>query len=327
MALRPTTDVVQQVSGSSDATPTYEYDTFGNQKETNENDPNPFRYCGEYFDKETEEVYLRNRYYDPSTGRFGQEDLARSKLNWYSYCQNNPLKYVDIWGLEEQELSHETGYFQKNRTTNAKGQDVVEIEIHTGSNVYSVQFAIDPSGIIRYDMNVKQNLSIFEQSDSELALIILANAMFEYSIEHHPGALNGRTIQGVANEIYQHYLNRGLGKGVQEADIGPSIKEGSWGYDSNAKWFEPGGWLGPNGNFDLEKYLNTYIGAITATSKPAGTPKKPSSYFVYIVKSGDSFWSIAELFLDSGFRWREIQAAAGKTWIDPGDRLVIENYK
>ena len=37
-------------------------------------DENPFRYCGEYYDKETEEVYLRARYYQPAVGRFLTRD-------------------------------------------------------------------------------------------------------------------------------------------------------------------------------------------------------------------------------------------------------------
>ena len=52
----------------------YRYDAFGNQLKSNENDTNPFRYNGEYFDEETGFIYLRNRYYDPNIGRFVTED-------------------------------------------------------------------------------------------------------------------------------------------------------------------------------------------------------------------------------------------------------------
>ena len=69
-------------------------------KNTTSADNNPFRYCGEYFDDETGFIYLRNRYYDPSIGRFTTEDPAKSGLNWYAYCENNPVKYVDPWGLD-----------------------------------------------------------------------------------------------------------------------------------------------------------------------------------------------------------------------------------
>src|SRR3989339_31793 len=40
---------------------------------------NPFRYCGEFWDEETGEYYLRARYYDPVQGRFTQEDSVRAK--------------------------------------------------------------------------------------------------------------------------------------------------------------------------------------------------------------------------------------------------------
>ena len=60
-------DVMQQVDDNS--IHTYEYDAFGNERNPNPNDPNPFRYCGEYFDSSSGSYYLRNRYYDPSIGR------------------------------------------------------------------------------------------------------------------------------------------------------------------------------------------------------------------------------------------------------------------
>ncbi len=63
-----------------------------------DSDTNPFRYCGEYYDAETESIYLRARNYDPGTGRFTSEDPARDGLNWYAYCDNNPVAFVDPSG-------------------------------------------------------------------------------------------------------------------------------------------------------------------------------------------------------------------------------------
>jgi RHS repeat-associated protein len=62
---------------------------------------NPFRYCGEYYDDETDLIYLRNRYYDNQTGRFITEDPIKDSLNWYSYCGNNPIMFIDPWGLKD----------------------------------------------------------------------------------------------------------------------------------------------------------------------------------------------------------------------------------
>ena len=78
---------------------TLTYDAFGNQLSQSNNDTNPFRYCGEYFDTESNQIYLRNRYYDTATGRFITEDPIRDGVNWYSYCGGNPVVYEDMSGL------------------------------------------------------------------------------------------------------------------------------------------------------------------------------------------------------------------------------------
>ncbi len=78
--------------------------TFGVEKNINDSDANPFRYCGEYFDAETGTIYLRARYYDPAIGRFISRDSYAGRksdplsLNLYTYCQNNPIRYVDPSG-------------------------------------------------------------------------------------------------------------------------------------------------------------------------------------------------------------------------------------
>ena len=61
-------------------------------------DNNPFRYCAEYYDSETEFIYLRARYYSPDLQRFISEDPIRFAENWYAYCGNMPIIYVDKTG-------------------------------------------------------------------------------------------------------------------------------------------------------------------------------------------------------------------------------------
>ena len=74
-------DVVGLVNATGTQTKTYDYDAFGNEKDRVGADPNPFRYCGEYFDVESGAYYLRARYYDPSIGRFTQEDTHWNTSN------------------------------------------------------------------------------------------------------------------------------------------------------------------------------------------------------------------------------------------------------
>ena len=76
----------------------YDYDAFGIEKNPSDEDSNPFRYCGEYYDVETGTYYLRARYYDPWIGRFTSEDSVRDGINWYAYCYDNPLTFIDPSG-------------------------------------------------------------------------------------------------------------------------------------------------------------------------------------------------------------------------------------
>ena len=92
-------DVVSITNINGDTTDSYTYDAFGNQPSSAADYYKNFRFCGEYTDPETGFVYLRNRYYDTATGRFITEDPVQDGMNWYIYCNNNPLKYIDPSGL------------------------------------------------------------------------------------------------------------------------------------------------------------------------------------------------------------------------------------
>jgi RHS repeat-associated protein len=56
-------------------------------------------FTGKDFDEDAGLYYSNARWYDPNTGRFTSEDPAQDGINWYIYCANNPLRYVDPTGL------------------------------------------------------------------------------------------------------------------------------------------------------------------------------------------------------------------------------------
>jgi len=97
-------DVCNLVDANGNVTRSYGFgdtDAFGYDQTPDSTDTNPFRYCGEYYDTETGNIYLRNRYYNPAVGAFITEDPIRDGGNWYSYCGGNPVAFADYSGLDD----------------------------------------------------------------------------------------------------------------------------------------------------------------------------------------------------------------------------------
>lgn len=79
---------------------TYSHDPHGNPTGTTGTISNPFRYAGEYHDTESGLIYLRARYYDPTTAQFLTRDpLAAMSREAYSYGSNNSTNNTDPTGL------------------------------------------------------------------------------------------------------------------------------------------------------------------------------------------------------------------------------------
>ena len=103
-------DVVTLLT-DSEVTATYYYDAFGNiLTQTGEAD-NSILYAGYQYDEETGLYYVNARMYDPVTARFLQADTYLGNqadplsLNLYTYCLNNPERYVDPSGHFALELA------------------------------------------------------------------------------------------------------------------------------------------------------------------------------------------------------------------------------
>ncbi len=94
--------VVALSDSAGDTVQTYEYSVYGQVAAEDPNFlTNPYLFTGRRFDLETGLYYFRARYYNPHIGRFMQTDPVGydDGINWYSYCGNNPLAWMDPSGL------------------------------------------------------------------------------------------------------------------------------------------------------------------------------------------------------------------------------------
>ena len=110
----------QDIQGSirgltgSDSKPiqAYEYTAFGERHVSSRSKQfllldrlidQPYGFTGRPKEDLTGLYYYRYRDYNPQTGRFLQPDPLGQLPgpNIYSYCQNNPVNWVDPWGMEE----------------------------------------------------------------------------------------------------------------------------------------------------------------------------------------------------------------------------------
>jgi RHS repeat-associated protein len=106
--------LMQEVYDSSGtAIDRYRYSAWGEAtQDTGSDDYRSF--TGKDYDA-TGLIYFNARYYDPATARFLTEDPAMKGISWYGYCENNPLVYVDLRGMQSYWSEYVTTLEDKSR--------------------------------------------------------------------------------------------------------------------------------------------------------------------------------------------------------------------
>jgi RHS repeat-associated protein len=78
---------------------TFTYDSYGNSSASNAALAVPFLFAGQYTDSVSGLIYMRARWYDPSTGQFLSRDpLESASGSSYSYADDSPINLGDQAG-------------------------------------------------------------------------------------------------------------------------------------------------------------------------------------------------------------------------------------
>ena len=101
-------NILGLVDNSGNILVKYKYDAYGNRISITDTSGcdlgniNPFRYKGYYYDDDAQMYYCKSRFYVPSWHRWLNSDSISylepkniTSLNLFTYCNNNPVMYVD----------------------------------------------------------------------------------------------------------------------------------------------------------------------------------------------------------------------------------------
>ena len=204
----------------------YTYDAFGTLIQGSLNGTTDHGYLGKQHDPTSRLYNYGYRDYKPQTARFTTLDPIRDGHNWFSYCNGDPVNFLDLWGLckgsdnnyftcdpdqfvEDKIIKSETGnplvVITFDGTTNNRGASIGRMDVYTPE-----QF------------NYKNEINI-AKTDPKLSLPIISGSDFidESSGEH---IKNDRIQDGFYKNAYKRKPNSEL---LQDKNHGGDPEAGS----------------------------------------------------------------------------------------------------
>jgi RHS repeat-associated protein len=126
----------------------YEYDAFGTPYKGDLSGGMNYGYTGKPFDATTGMYNYGYRDYQPSIARFTTVDPVRDGSNWFAYVNNDPVNWVDPWGLSASEKKAVVILSEKEQQTLARDMPIMPIQEGIYTVVEGGEYGERPAEVI-----------------------------------------------------------------------------------------------------------------------------------------------------------------------------------
>ena len=146
----------------------YDYDIFGSPVAGDFTTGADYGYLGKPYDSITGLYNYGYRDYSPQVVRFTTVDPIRDGANWFAYVNNDPVNYVDLWGLLASDGQRLTTVIPHEKTdwinvsAGNKGDDLKAIYLSAGTDT-----RIDKG---QYNINAEAGIATIEGSTPQGSL-------------------------------------------------------------------------------------------------------------------------------------------------------------
>jgi RHS repeat-associated protein len=197
----------------------YEYDAFGKPYRGDLENGMNLGYTGKPYDAATGMYDYGYRDYMPEVARFTTLDPVRDGANWFAYVNNDPVNWVDVWGLrpatiEEQQLHQDAGGGKVD---------------YSGLDIHDRKPTVDEVNQAFVDTNVPNNSTAKEIGDMINEHPAMSLPGGDIYAPNDPNRTEDQNKAMIAHEIeHQSQYENGdqtevFGKLAEEAKQGPSV--------------------------------------------------------------------------------------------------------
>ena len=238
----------------------YDYDVFGNPVTGDFTTGVDYGYLGKSYDSRTGLYNYGYRDYNPQTVRFTTVDPIRDGTNWFAYVNNDPVNYVDLWGL----LASDGKQTVVVKTSGMEFNVITVPSLTTGKNITITKGFLDAAFYVNEssvpDFTARYTYSITEKSGFEISVLGI-------SVVAGEGKKTYTTAQS-PEEIARDFTNAG----TQSVSIGLTVAVGASISGSSS-----GGWSYNQSSFGVDGGLSVSVlgvTSITETKLVEGSLKK-----------------------------------------------------